>query len=358
MAPLPVIHTIHFAIHNGSVVGIVTLILTFSIVRNRLKMAIEWAETCRDCNKNVINTLYSCWEWRFYFNRFDIIKRIILQHPVALCRSCFWYTLPDFVQLSSLTVLFIYIYTLVHTHTHTNTKCFGLIFHGQCRERERERTLFWPNIIFLCAFKAVMIRTFKEIILSVILCGKKQKCWVKYLDNVRNYSVTVDFTDRVEFSGDQNLWSCIRIGWVRRGIRIITEQKWVPEIVLGVKRGRHVRMTTSPHLWADCLENVGSSTSQNPIGLRGLLRSIVLLFSLWRENIVKRIKVEVARLMKLSCGLIPIMSKTNKLHGLSPRANYTDLATAACRRSDCQLLRIKGAKWSAWRIHTAVFSVF
>jgi hypothetical protein len=35
------------------------------------------------------------------------------------------------------------------------------------------------------------------------------------------------------------------------------------------------------------------------------------------------------------------------LHGLSPRANYTDRATAACRRSDCQLLRIKGATWSA-----------
>jgi hypothetical protein len=32
-----------------------------------------------------------------------------------------------------------------------------------------------------------------------------------------------------------------------------------------------------------------------------------------------------------------------ELHGLSPRANYTDRATAACRRSDCQLLRIEGA---------------
>jgi hypothetical protein len=39
--------------------------------------------------------------------------------------------------------------------------------------------------------------------------------------------------------------------------------------------------------------------------------------------------------------------QTNKLHGLSPRANYTDRATAACRRSDCQLLRIEGAMWSA-----------
>jgi hypothetical protein len=29
--------------------------------------------------------------------------------------------------------------------------------------------------------------------------------------------------------------------------------------------------------------------------------------------------------------------KYTKLHGLSPRANYTDRATAACWRSDCQL---------------------
>jgi hypothetical protein len=48
----------------------------------------------------------------------------------------------------------------------------------------------------------------------------------------------------------------------------------------------------------------------------------------------------------------------NKLHGMSPRANYTDRAIAACRRSDCQLLRIEGATWSAWRIPTAIFSVF
>jgi hypothetical protein len=39
--------------------------------------------------------------------------------------------------------------------------------------------------------------------------------------------------------------------------------------------------------------------------------------------------------------------KKKNLHGLSPRANYTDRATAACRRSDCQLLRIEGAMWSA-----------
>jgi hypothetical protein len=47
-----------------------------------------------------------------------------------------------------------------------------------------------------------------------------------------------------------------------------------------------------------------------------------------------------------------------KLHGLSPRVNYTDQVTAACRRSDCQLARIEGATWSAWWIPMDVFSVF
>jgi hypothetical protein len=47
-----------------------------------------------------------------------------------------------------------------------------------------------------------------------------------------------------------------------------------------------------------------------------------------------------------------------KLNGLSSRANYTDRATASCRRSECQLLRIEGATWSAWQIPAAVFWVF
>jgi hypothetical protein len=42
-----------------------------------------------------------------------------------------------------------------------------------------------------------------------------------------------------------------------------------------------------------------------------------------------------------------IKKKKTKLHGLSPQANYINGATAACRRSDCQLLRIEGATWSA-----------
>jgi hypothetical protein len=40
-------------------------------------------------------------------------------------------------------------------------------------------------------------------------------------------------------------------------------------------------------------------------------------------------------------------TKKTKLRGVSPRANYTDRVTAACRRSDCQLVQIEGATWSA-----------
>jgi hypothetical protein len=50
--------------------------------------------------------------------------------------------------------------------------------------------------------------------------------------------------------------------------------------------------------------------------------------------------------------------KKTKLSGLSPRANYTDRATAAFRRSWCQRLWIEGVAWSARQIPTAVFSVF
>jgi hypothetical protein len=38
---------------------------------------------------------------------------------------------------------------------------------------------------------------------------------------------------------------------------------------------------------------------------------------------------------------------TKKLRGRSPQAKYTDRATAACRRSQCQPLRVEGVAWSA-----------
>jgi hypothetical protein len=58
------------------------------------------------------------------------------------------------------------------------------------------------------------------------------------------------------------------------------------------------------------------------------------------------ISVHVHSLLR-GYAVLSIQTKQNKLHGLSPRANYTNRATAASRRSGCQLLRIKGATWSA-----------
>jgi hypothetical protein len=46
-----------------------------------------------------------------------------------------------------------------------------------------------------------------------------------------------------------------------------------------------------------------------------------------------------AQLQKL---ILAQTNQTNKLHGLNPRANYSDRATAACWRSLCQFLRIEG----------------
>jgi hypothetical protein len=46
------------------------------------------------------------------------------------------------------------------------------------------------------------------------------------------------------------------------------------------------------------------------------------------------------------------------LRDFSPRPNYTDRATAACRQSYCQLLRIEGVAWSVQWIPTAVISIF
>jgi hypothetical protein len=47
-----------------------------------------------------------------------------------------------------------------------------------------------------------------------------------------------------------------------------------------------------------------------------------------------------------------------KNRGPRPQANYTDRETAACRRSQSQLLGIEYVAWSAQQIPKAVFSVF
>jgi hypothetical protein len=56
------------------------------------------------------------------------------------------------------------------------------------------------------------------------------------------------------------------------------------KVFLRVKRSRRVRLTSNRHQWLDCLDNVGSLKSQNPIGLRGLLQGDS--FTLWRRSVL------------------------------------------------------------------------
>jgi hypothetical protein len=54
----------------------------------------------------------------------------------------------------------------------------------------------------------------------------------------------------------------------------------------------------------------------------------------------------------------PFNRLKTKLRDLSPRANYTDRATALVGEVSTNFLRIEGAAWSARRIPTAVISIF
>jgi hypothetical protein len=68
------------------------------------------------------------------------------------------------------------------------------------------------------------------------------------------------------------------------------------------------------------------------------------------ETPVPLLVVKLAQRKMTTDNRYTIMANKKKLHGLSPWANYTDRATAACQRSDCQLLQVKDATWSAWQI--------
>ena len=62
----------------------------------------------------------------------------------------------------------------------------------------------------------------------------------------------------------------------------------------------------------------------------------------FQQYIPKKHKRFGTKIYKLCDSLGYTYDKTKKLRGFSPRANYTDRAAAAGRRSYCQLLRIEG----------------
>jgi hypothetical protein len=89
--------------------------------------------------------------------------------------------------------------------------------------------------------------------------------------------------------------------------------------------------------------------------LLGLKRLRHSQFQHFREKTATRtgsIKEQCKRMLNTA------VSTKRDFRGMSPRANCTDRATAACRRSYCQLLQIDGAACSVRQVPTTKFSVF
>jgi hypothetical protein len=84
----------------------------------------------------------------------------------------------------------------------------------------------------------------------------------------------------------------------------------------------------------------------------------ILQFLAHRATVLKSTHTVKAVVQTLSSNLFCTVTQTGcvktKLSGFSPQANYTDRATAACRRSYWQLLQIECVTWSAQRIPMAV----
>jgi hypothetical protein len=81
----------------------------------------------------------------------------------------------------------------------------------------------------------------------------------------------------------------------------------------------------------------------------GTLRLILFCIPHHEAIVVQHIEPptfsEVQKQQQMSTSYITAQKKErkNKLRGLSLQANYTNRATSACRRSDCQLLLREGA---------------
>jgi hypothetical protein len=62
----------------------------------------------------------------------------------------------------------------------------------------------------------------------------------------------------------------------------------------------------------------------------------------------------MGRMQRMTQTELSLWKQMKTFRGFSPQANYTERATAACRRSLWQLWRIEGVAWSAQRIPMAV----
>jgi hypothetical protein len=126
--------------------------------------------------------------------------------------------------------------------------------------------------------------------------------WANYANNARRWLTFVQRNAKT-LSWDHTLCVCVcvclscsqelaAIGlcsetlqptYIHSGIhfKIVTpspKQKWVPGIFPGGKGGRCVGLTTLPPSCADCLKNLGASTSWNPQGLSRPVMGLLYCF--------------------------------------------------------------------------------
>jgi hypothetical protein len=117
--------------------------------------------------------------------------------------------------------------------------------------------------------------TFSNLFLYIITYGgTRYRSWLRHCATI--CKVACSSPNDVDFSSDLILsaapWPW---GWLS------LKQNWVPGTLLGVKGGRRVRLTILPPSVSQLArENVGASTSQNPMGLCGLLQGFLKLFYL------------------------------------------------------------------------------
>jgi hypothetical protein len=109
---------------------------------------------------------------------------------------------------------------------------------------------------------------FRTLTPSLLFCSAKRNPsnWTQFYSwGTHGHAVAGSSPDELDFFNLPNPSSrTVALGSTQT-LTDYQESSWLMNV------GRHLRLTTYHHLWADCLENVGASTSHNHTGLHGLL---------------------------------------------------------------------------------------
>jgi hypothetical protein len=104
--------------------------------------------------------------------------------------------------------------------------------------------------------------------IAVRLWGTRYRSWLRHYATIRKAVVSIP--DEVTIFFLQFTYS-FQPHYDPGGFTQPRREMSAKKKVFGIKRGQNVRRTTSCHLLVDCLDNVGASTSHNPMDLHSLL---------------------------------------------------------------------------------------